>query len=229
MNKSKKAILISSIPAFLTAVFVIFILFPTGNNLFDTVGKLKMKKNEYNLTQEKLEQAKDNKVILKEIEILNGKLINFDVNVPENNEIAILLIDLEKFAEQSNINIIALDSKEEKDTEIKDSNQKEVKKKSSKRGKNKKEEKPLKLFEIPIEIQTLGYFNDILKFINILEKYERVVSIDGILMKDYEKDDKKTEPRVKITINASIYKAFEQEIPFEVPEKEKKNNSKGIK
>lgn len=138
-----------------------------------------------------------------------------------------MLVDIENFAINTNNKILGLSASSEKTVEVnyqptenKNSSVKSTKKKSSKRKKrgNKKEQDPFILQEIPIEIKVLGYYPNIIKFIQKLENYQRKIVIEAVEAKDYNKEANETTPRVEMKINAKIF-TFKKNAEFKQEEK----------
>jgi len=217
MDKSKKTILISLIPAILTLVFVLYVLLPSFGYMEKTKTQLKIKKQELSSLKSQLESVKAYESKLSQLKELQEKLAGFDIGVPEKQELAVFLIDIDKFAKLSGVKVTGFDVRPENAVEIKNPNveNEKKKKKSKRRGKNVKQELPVDLWEIPIEIQVVGFYPEIIKFVDLMEKYQRIIITDGIIAKDYEDDEKKAFPRVKMTLFSKVYRMSEQEIEEE--------------
>ncbi len=220
MKKSQKIVLISFIPAVLTLVFILYVLMPTLGEKGIYNHKLESKREEILIAKQKLEKAKATQELHQKIIELQKELGGFDLRVPEQQELAMFLIDLEKFADRSNVQVVGLDVRPEKVLAIKDPKKEAEKAKNKKRRRKKQQEEelPVKVWEVPIEIKLIGFYPDIIKFMNKAEKYQRLISTSGIIVKDHEKDSQKRFPRVKMTITANIYRMVEQEIKQEETE-----------
>ncbi|MDD3149782.1 MAG: type 4a pilus biogenesis protein PilO [Candidatus Gastranaerophilales bacterium] len=224
MDESKKLLLISFIPAILSFILIFNLIIPENLELNKLKDSLKIQKTELQNLEARLEVAKKNEKEIKEVNELKEELADFDYRIPYNNETAMLLLDLEKFAQKNKLEVLYFDKKREAQIPIIDpiaAAEKAKEKKSSRRKKEK--EIPLAILcEIPLEIRIVGDFPNILEFIGQVEKYQRLMSIDGVLMKDYEKDVFKSASRVEITLNTKIYKFQPQQQPSETDEKTSK-------
>jgi Tfp pilus assembly protein PilO len=173
----------------------------------------------------RLDSLNNNNGLLKKIKELNQELGNFDINVPSEDNLSILLIDLEKFAESFNVKVLSLNSKPETEKELIDPKKKS---KSTKPVRKKKTLSPL--YSIPLEISAIGYYQDILNFIDTLENYERKVIIDSIRVENYKEDKFTSNPRVEITINCEIYRFNNQNIELtENKDQDNKDDNKDNK
>lgn len=215
MSKSQKIILISILPALLTLVFIVYFVAPAIGNMNKLKGELKEEQLAYAETQSKVESLKQDKKLLKKVEELRIKLFNFDTQVPAEDELAILLVDLEKFSKAFNVKVYTLNSGAEKTLEIIDPKEQlsedKTKAKNTRKARKKVEDKPVTLVKIPLEIMVMGYYSDVLNFINTLENYQRKTSIESILVSNYRKDKDNIKPRVELTINCAVYKLISNE------------------
>lgn len=220
MNRSKKILILSIIPVILTLIFIIYIVVPTVSRLNVLNNELRQEQISYKESKSKLDGFNADKAILKSINELKEQLANFDINVPAEDDLSILLIDLEKFGEPLNVKVISMNTKpeEEKDLIIKS----KKKPKSSNTNKKKKVFSPL--FAIPVEVSAVGYYQDILGFINILENYERKITINSVKVENYKEDKEIETPRVQMTIDAIIYK-FDAEAAKIAEEMSKENKN----
>ena len=214
MNKSKKIILISLLPLFLTLAFLLNMLIPSIMKMAKAREELVSERQTYNQTRQQIATLKNDNSIFLAVEELKDKLSDFDIKVPENDESAVLLIDLDKFAAAQGIKIMSIVAKPETPDEIIDPAKKKAEEEAAKNGvKVKKAEiLPVSLTEIPVEITVLGYYSDILKFINSLEKYQRQIVINGITATYFPKDKDKPSPHVEMIIECKIYKLIKQEV-----------------
>ena len=209
MNKSQKTLLISFLPSMLTLFFIINIVIPAIGNMNDLNQKLNSEKNWQNSTKEEISLVKENNSLLKNVEKMRDELSDFDIRIPQTRELAILLYDLEKFAKPLNVRVLALNAKSEKIVELDESALNQTQKNKKKSIKKKKKSKKLEsaiLYSIPVEIKVLGHYNDIVKFVNTLEKYQRMVAIDTLTLERYKEDESNSKPRVETTIQGFVYK-----------------------
>ena len=213
MDKSKKILLLSLLPVLLTIIFILYVLVPSIGNFSKVSGELKSEKAAFSMDQNELQALKSNKKLIYDVENLRNELADFDVMVPEEDNLAILLVDLEKFANSFNVKLIAMDSAKEKEIRIADSKKAQDKAKTKRNKKSNKEKGSIsaKLIEIPVEIKVLGRYPDVLNFINNLERYQRRITINGISVSNYKKDKDVSKSRVQMDINSVIYK-LEKEI-----------------
>ena len=213
MEKSKQILLISLIPAILAFAFIFNVLIPSFSKMSEVQNTRNMHKKELKELKNNVEKAKTTREVFDKVSELSAKLVDFGINVPEKQELALFLVDIDKFAQNSGVQIIGLDVKPESEMEIKNpKTEKKVQTKSKRKKKKKTALYPVKLLEIPLEIQVLGPYPNVIKFMDCLEKYERTVITNGVLVKSYEKDDKVKDPRVKIFIDSSVFRAEEQEV-----------------
>ncbi|MDD3013438.1 MAG: hypothetical protein PHC34_07015 [Candidatus Gastranaerophilales bacterium] len=213
MDRTKRILVLSLIPMLLTLIFIIYLVVPTVT-MFNGLNKeFKQEKSSYIEDKGKLDTFNNNNNLLKNIEELKQKLGNFDVNVPSEDDLSILLIDLEKFAESFNVKVIGLNSKFEAEKEIIDP---KIKKPKTTHPVRKKHV-PSPLYSISLEISAVGYYQDILNFINTLENYERKVAISGVKVENYREDKNTSNPRVQMTINCEVFKFNSQDEKEEKP------------
>lgn len=215
MERSKKIIILSLIPVFLTIIFILYIVVPTVGRLNELNTELKQEKTAYDEDKSQLDELNNNKKLLMSIQKLKEKLGNFDVKVPSEDDLSILLIDLEKFAESFNVKVIALNSRPEIEKVLVDPNKKEEKSTNS----VKKKPDPSPLYSISLEVSAVGYYQDILNFINTLENYERKIAISSVKVENYKEDKETPKPRVQMTINCEIYK-FDAKSPENTKEEQ---------
>jgi len=206
MDKTKKILLLSIAPVFLTLIFILYIVAPTVQKLNEVNDKLKQEKTSYNEVKSELDKYVNDKSLFKSTQDLQRKLGNFDIEIPPDDDVSILLIDLGKFAESLNVRITSLDSRPESAKEIVNPNKKQTGLTTS--TANQTGSSPL--YSIPLDISAVGYYNNILNFINILEKYERVILINNLSVENYKEDKDTTNPRVQMTINCEIFKFIPQ-------------------
>jgi len=220
MNNSKKTILITLIPATLTLYFIIQVLFPSIENYNNLRTKYNETKNICKETQVSIEQLTNNKKLLKEMEELNNQISDFNIQIPSEFEDEFFLVDLSKFSMNTATQILALDSKKEKEFAInnsKDDNDKISKKKN--RSKRKKQEDqpipPVAVYEKSFEIKTLGDYNRIINFVSLLENYQRKFIINGISAKISKNDESNPNPKIELEIDGSTFKAVNNTTDFE--------------
>lgn len=212
MNKSQKLLLISFLPVFCALLFIIYVFVPTIQNLNQTQQELKEAQSSYNDNLAELDSLNQNKSLVKKLEKLSAELNTFEYQFPADNDLAIFLVDLEKYAQSYNAKIVTLSSEPAKDLDIVDTSKKTTKKK--KKSAKKKNEFPLQLSEIPITLNVVGYFSNVIKVVDFLEKYQRQVVIESIKINN-EKDAKSTDidlfkPKLDLEIKAKIYTVTKQ-------------------
>lgn len=203
MDKSKKILLISLIPVALTLVFVVYLLMPSIDGYKVAQEELQTEQESFDETRQKLDLKHENSRLLKEVRKLQSKLGSFKVEVPfvNEDEEAILLVDLDKFSIFSNVKITSMGLNQEKLIEIKKDDQK---KKKSRKRKDNQEKAPMELSVIPFDIKISGNYPDLLKFVDALEKYQRKIVISSISASSEQKNDKAN--NVEMTINCNIYR-----------------------
>lgn len=210
MNKSKKIILISLLPALLTLIFIAYVVMPAIADLNETKNNLETEKAALAETQEKLILLKENSKLSKDVQKLKDKVFDFNVQVPPKDEIAVLLVDVGKFANDSNVKILSLNSETEKSLEIETP---KINKNKIETEKNKKVSNPPVLFsEIPLKLSVVGCYSDVLNFINEIENYQRKITITGISVSNYSKNKNIAKPEIEIVIDCLIYRLSEKEI-----------------
>jgi len=212
-NKSNKILLISLLPCLLTFIFIVYILFPSIGKYSETIQKIKEKTLAYTETQKQINKLNENKALFNKIQKLKNDLATFDIEIPSESDLAVLLVDLERFAQKNKVKITNFSTKNEKEIDIVLPEKNKTKK--HKKKKRKKDQSPVKLSTIPIEITILGYYKDNLNFINSLEKYQRKIIINEITASNFKEDEKNANPRVEMSINFDIYKMEIPEINIE--------------
>jgi type IV pilus assembly protein PilO len=219
MKKSKKILYLSFIPLALVMVFVLYIIIPVFNDLNLNEQNVENQKIQIENAKIKLEKAEQDQKLIDEVTEMENKLGIFDLQVPERKELEIMLVDIEKFATDSGDKILGLNASPEKiveitdptkdkdDTSVKSSDKKEKKtqKTKSRKKKDKKDQGPIILQEIPLEINVLGYYPQIVRFIKKLENYERKIVIESVEARDYNKDSEQASPRIEMKITAKIF------------------------
>jgi len=211
MKNSKKTILITLIPAVLTVYFISQVLFPAIENYKDLREKFNETKNTCKEAQAKIEELQNNKKLLKETEELNNQVADFDVQLPSAFQDEFFLVDLGKFSINTATQIIALDSKKEKEFAISNPNIDQNKISKNNRRSSRKQEAPpllpLSIYEKPFEIKTLGHYNEIINFVSRLENYQRKFIINGVSAQISKNDEKNPNPKIELTIEGSTFKA----------------------
>lgn len=223
MNKSQKIILLSLVPAFIAVVFLLYVLVPCFTEFNATKEKLNAKNAEIKILKVKAQQSQENKKLYEEIQKIAIQLGDFDQKVPKNKDIEILLIDLEKFAADSNLKITSMEAKNPVVMDLVDPIKSKSKKKSSRKS---KQIAALSLLKIPTEIEVNGYYPDVIKFVGKLEKYQRLISIDGVSAKNSQKTADKGTSKVTMQISTNIFIQKENPIPDEEEAKDEKTDAK---
>lgn len=227
MNKSKKVLLISLLPVFLTLLFIVYVLVPSIQNMDKTYKELKEEQAAYNEAESKLNTLKSNQKLKNSIAELNSKLNDFNYKFPVDNELSVFLVDLEKYAQSYNVKVISLSSSNDKEIKIIDPKQEELEKKNKNKKSRrnvKKEISPVKLSQIPLDINAVGYYTDIIKFVNFLENYQRQIVIDGIKVngsKEIKGENQEVKPKLEISLKAKVYTFVEQEVNLDQSNEEK--------
>lgn len=211
MDKSKKLLLISLLPILLTLTFILNIVLPAIGNMGKVKEELNTEKTAFLETQKQLDSLKKDRVLSTQIQKLKEKLVNFNVEIPSENNQAVLLVDLEKFAKAFNVKILSVNSDNEKIVDLSVLGQKKDDSGKPENKKKKKEALPVELSSIALEIKVVGYYTDILNFVSILEKYQRKIVINDIMATNFKADSEKIKPRVEMTINCNVYKLTEQQ------------------
>ncbi|EKE02683.1 MAG: hypothetical protein ACD_20C00346G0010 [uncultured bacterium] len=225
MNKSRKIILISLFPALITLVVIVYFIMPAVANMNQLKDDLKVEKQAYSDTQAQVESLRNNKKLLKEVQELKDKLAGFEIKVPSEDDLAILLVDMGKFSKSFNVSVFSVGTGAEKVIKIEDPNEpKETKKKSTRRKAKETEAEvaPITLSTIPVQIKVIGYYPDVMNFINALENYQRRITIDSISIMNCGKET--IRPKVEVQISSAVYKLTENitENNSDEPKKEDK-------
>lgn len=211
MKNSKKTLLITLIPAALTLYFITQVLFPAIQNYIDLTNKFNETRNSYKETQASVNQLQNNEKILKEIEELNNKVADFDIQIPSEFEDEFFLVDLGKFSINTATKIIALDTKTEKEFKIINQTDKQNNTSNKTKHRRKKLEEepvyPLTIYEKPFEIKTLGNYNKIINFVSCLENYQRKFIINGVSAQISKNDESNPDPKIELKIEGSTFKA----------------------
>jgi len=213
MENSKKIIYITLIPALLTLYFIVRILIPAFGEYGDLRSKYLETQDSYQETQESVDKLKDNKKYLAEIEKLNERVFDFDIQVPSDFQDEYFLVDIGKFSQVSSAKIITVNAKAEKEYKISPPASKDDKKDKKKKRKKKSDKKkdasenPLVIYEKPFEIKVLGSYKQVIKFVQSLENYQRKFLITGVSAEIAKDDDTKANPRIELTIEGSTFKS----------------------
>ena len=203
MQSSKRILLISLLPGLITIVFIIYIVVPAIGRMNTAKENLLSERTDYASIQAKISSFKSDTALLNKVQQLKDELPDFDIKVPQKDELAILLYDTEKFAKNKKVKISSLTTKTPKSIEIIDNKAKTNTSNSQK--KKKTDDAPAKLIEIPIEIVVIGYYPDILQFIGSIENYQRKIMVNGVSIQNFSEDKDKGVPRVQMTIDCSVY------------------------
>jgi Tfp pilus assembly protein PilO len=188
-----------------------YVVVPSIGKLNEANSSLEQEKLNFSQTQDQLISIKNNKKLVQDVEKLKAELADFNVRVPEEDDMAILLVDLNKFASSFNITVKSLNTNSEKSIEIIDPKIQALQAKKKIKRKVSQQILPIQLTEIPIEITVIGFYPDLLNFINAVEHYQRKIAISGVSISDY-KDNKNVTSKVEMVISASIYKITRQEV-----------------
>jgi hypothetical protein len=207
MDNSKKTILIMIIPAMLTLYFIARVLFPAIETYRDTKSKFLQTSQTCQQEQAKLDELKDNKILLDELKELNAQVADFEIQTPAEFFDEFFLTDLGKFAINTGTRVISLNSKEEKEFEVKP-----VEKQKKKNKRSKKTEvkplNPLSIYQKPFEIKAEAHYNQAIAFVENLEDYQRKFIISGISAQIAKSDEKNPNPKIELTIEGSTFKAI---------------------
>jgi len=208
MDRTKKILLISIIPAALTLLFIIYILVPSIDKMNLASSELSKANNAFEENQVLYNDLKEKSRFNRELEDLKVKLADFDVKVPAENDLPILLYDLERFADSTNIRISNFKAEREKKLIIVDpKEEKKLKKKNTRKKSDKKSsENPYDFAAIPVKLIITGQYLNTLKFINILQNYGRKIYIEDITVSENKPNDFSSRPDVEMQINLKIYK-----------------------
>ncbi len=207
MDKSKKILIISFIPAVLTLLFIVYILVPSIDKMNTSSSELSKAKNSLAENKALLGDLQKKVKYNKELEDLKTKLADFDVKIPSEHDLPILLYDLERFADISKVKISSFKAEREKKLKIVDpKDEKKSKKKSSRKKPAKKEESPYNFSSVPAKVVITGPYLDTLKFVNILENYGRKLVIEDITVSENKKNSKKSKSDIEMQINLKVFK-----------------------
>jgi len=208
MDKSKKILIVSFAPVILTIIFILYAVAPAVGNYSAANNDYMEEKTAYIDTQNQLNTLKENKSLAIELANLREKLADFDTQIPENDDLAILLVDLQKFAKNNDVKVLSLDADPESPMEIIDPKVQKLKEKKKNKilAKEKENTEPVQLYQIPLKLVLLGHYKNILNYINTLELYGRKITLDGILVTKYKTNKNSSEPALEVTINCTVYK-----------------------
>lgn len=209
MNKSKKIIILSLLPGILTLIFIVCYVFPAIQIMSKSHNTLNTEQDAFNKTQSQLNSANQNNKVFEEVKVLRSQLSDFDIKVPKDDELAILLIDLEKFANSFNVKINSFDSRTAKIVNVEDPTLQTQTKKRSRRE-TVQPQSPVDLTMIPLEINVTGYYSNILDFINVLQHYQRKIVIKDISITDNKEDKNQIRSRIDVSFNCEVYKLTEK-------------------
>ncbi len=213
MDKSKKILVISFIPAVLTLLFIVYILVPSMDKMNTSSSDLSKAKNKYEENKTLLNDLQKKVKYNKELEDLKTKLADFDVKIPPEHDLPILLYDLERFADISKVKIASFKAEREKKLKIVDpKEEKKSKKKSSRKKADKKEESPYNFSSVPAKVIITGQYLDTLKFVNILEHYGRTLLIEDITVSENKKSANKSKSEIEMQINLKVFKLVKNEL-----------------
>ncbi len=228
MNKNI-LISLSSIPILLTMLICIFMLFPGLGKHNEASEGLKKEENVNKKLVANIEKLKKNKKLTEEINKLKDELKNIEYEIPRKKEQAILLVDLEKFANTSKVNITSLESKRVKVENLEKESKKDPKKKLNRRARQKKEKikSRIQLESIFYNLKLTGTYPHVINFIDHLENYQRksnINSIDLLICED-KLNPNLDNPQIKLDIVFENYKFIKNKIP-DPKKKDKKRKKK---
>jgi len=210
MNNLRKIILMSLIPVLLTIFFIVQFTVPSVKEYFNLKKEIKSEKTEIKDIKSNLERLNANKKLVSKLNGLNIELADFDTEFPSTFKDAILLIDLEMFADKTINHIVRVISKPEKTIDIIDPSSPKKKNRRRRRRNNNKEKAvpPVTVIEKPFELSTVAYYNQIIDFVTFLEDYQRKIDIQSIYTQVFSEDKDNPNPKVELKIKGNIYKSI---------------------
>jgi len=141
---------------------VVTILLP---NLFGVINKNTSIEQEKINNQSLNEQLNSLLVVKDEYNMLNAEYQKFSLQLPSDSDISVFTNEIDDIAEYSNVDIYSIDYSEKAVSE---------------------EEKKMGLVLIEVELAINGSYNDILNFINTVEKIPRIVKIQSFIIQSTE-------------------------------------------
>lgn len=198
MNKSNKFLLLSFLPVILTVIFVLYVLIPSFDSLKNAKSDFADNSTKLNELKNKVAGAKNNKENLLVIQKLSQKLANFEQQVSEDYDSALLVFDSEKLADLSKVQLLSFSIKDELSEE-----ELPILTKNNSPSSTLPKAKLTELVSIPVEINIQGNYLRVIDFIINVESYQRKININTLEIKRAEKSSK---DKIQARLNCSFYK-----------------------
>lgn len=198
MNKANKILLLSFLPVILTVIFALYVLIPSFDSLNTIKKDFESQTNLLNELKDKVANAKNNKENLSVITKLRQRLADFEQQVSDEYDSALLVFDSEKIAYLSGVQLLSFNIKDETNEE----------EQPLITRKNKKEQSPKKiklteLVAIPVEINIKGNYLSVIEFVRNLESYQRKINVNTL---EIQRADKSSPDQIQAKLNCKFYK-----------------------
>jgi len=218
-KNSQKLLIISLLPAFLALLFIMLVVFPAISNLNEIKQNLKTEKDTSNELKEKINTLQKKNAGLKRVQQLRIDLKDFNTRFPIKDDTEIVLYDFQKLAGISGIKIT--DWKANKDLQTIDINESDLKSKNTsqqsdeskpRKRKNAQEGTTLKISTISVTLNIVGFYDNILNFMEKIENYQRKALIEDISVENYKKISGINNTPVEMIVSFKIFKQNLQEV-----------------
>jgi len=228
-TNSKKLLIISLLPAFLALLFIMLVVFPAISNLNEIKQNLKTEKDASAEFKEKISALQEKNVDLKRVQQLQIDLKDFDARFPLKDDTEIVLYDFQKIAGATGTKIT--EWKANKDLQTIDINENELKNKKTsqqsdeskpRKRKNTQEGTTLKMSTISVTLNVVGFYDNILNFMEKIENYQRKALIEDISVENYKKIPGINHTPVEMIVSFKIFKQNLQEV---IPVNSTENNT----
>lgn len=198
MNKANKILLLSFFPVILTAIFALYVLIPSFDSLNTVKKDFESQTNLLNELKDKVANAKNNKENLSVIAKLRERLADFEQQVSDDYDSALLVFDSEKIAYLSRVQLLSFN--------IKDETNEEEQPLITRKNKKEQAAKKIKLTElvaIPVEINIKGNYLSVIDFVRNLESYQRKINVNTL---EIQRADKGSQDKIQAKLNCKFYK-----------------------
>jgi Tfp pilus assembly protein PilO len=198
MNKANKILLLSFLPVLLTVIFALYVLIPSFDSLNTVKKDFESQTNLLNELKDKVANAKNNKENLSVITKLRERLADFEQQVSDDYDSALLVFDSEKIAYLSGVQLLSFN--------IKDETNEEEQPLITRKNKKEQAAKKIKLTElvaIPVEINIKGNYLSVIEFVRNLESYQRKINVNTL---EIQRADKSSPDQIQAKLNCKFYK-----------------------
>lgn len=198
MNKSNKILLLSLLPVILTVIFALYVLIPSFDSLDRSKKEFVSQTTLLNELRDKVANAKNNKANLSAINESRLKLADFEQQVSDEYDSALLVFDSEKIAGLSGVRLLSFAIKDEINEE-----EQPVILKNDNNADTVKKVKLTELVSLPVEINVKGNYSSVIEFVKNLESYQRKVNIETLEIK---RADNSSQDKIQAKLNCKFYK-----------------------